>query len=100
MIYKIEFSPTAARDFKHLSTGIQQLLRETISSLADDPRPNGVKKLDTIGGYGCYRVRKGDYRIVYLVQDDKLIILVVAIGNRSEVYARFREAAQRAARKE
>ena len=52
--------------------------------LADDPRPPGATPL--VGPPGVLRVRTGDYRILYLVEDDRLIVLVVAVGRRREIY--------------
>ena len=55
-----------------------------MKSLQHDPRPSGVKKLG--GEDDLYRIREGDYRIIYTVQDKELIVLVVKIGDRKEVY--------------
>ncbi|MGA2401072.1 MAG: type II toxin-antitoxin system RelE/ParE family toxin [Syntrophobacteraceae bacterium] len=54
-----------------------------VRSLADDPRPAGVRKLT---GREAWRIRVGDYRIVYEIHDDALVLLVVAIGHRRDVY--------------
>lgn len=54
-------------------------------ALADNPRPHGVKRL-TNAEQGTYRVREGDYRIVYDIEDDVLLVLVVRVGHRREVY--------------
>ena len=56
--------------------------------MADNPRPQGSKKLG--GEDGLYRIRVGDYRIVYAIRDDILVVLVVRIGHRSEVYRKRR----------
>lgn len=58
------------------------LIRE-IESLASNPRPPGCKKLK---GHDLYRVRKGDWRIVYQVRDDQLIIVIIEVATRSNVY--------------
>jgi mRNA interferase RelE/StbE len=55
-----------------------------IDSLAANPRPQGVEKMK--GEKNLYRVRTGDYRILYTIEDRKLIVLVVKIGNRRDVY--------------
>ncbi|MEW6126657.1 MAG: type II toxin-antitoxin system RelE/ParE family toxin [Acidobacteriota bacterium] len=83
-VYKIEFSRKAERDFKNLEKSVQTRLKPKIDSLAKNPRPSGVKKLE--GEEDLYRVRVGDYRIIYQIQDDKLIVLVVKIGDRKEIY--------------
>lgn len=57
---------------------------ETIDSLATNPRPNGVKKLENFTN--SYRVRVGQYRIVYQIEDRQLIVEVVKVANRKEVY--------------
>lgn len=57
-----------------------------MESLAVNPRPHGTKKL--VGLDQLFRVRVGDYRIVYQIQDDKLVVLVVGIGHRKDVYRR------------
>lgn len=54
--------------------------------LAQEPRPSGAKKL--VGGEGEWRVRTGDYRIVYVINDDVLLVLVVAVDHRREIYQR------------
>ena len=56
------------------------------SSLADDPRPPGAEKLAGVGDK--YRIRQGNYRILYEIQDDILVVTVVKIGDRKEVYRR------------
>jgi len=55
-----------------------------IAALADDPRPAGVKMLQ--GQHGYYRIRSGDYRVIYMIEDDVLVVLVVKVGHRREVY--------------
>ncbi len=56
-----------------------------IAALAEDPRPAGVEKLS---GDDKYRIRQGDYRILYLIEDDMLVITIVRVGNRRDVYRR------------
>lgn len=86
MSYTIEFSRRAEREFKGLPKGVQLRLVPKIDSLADDPRPRGVKKLE--GEEELYRIRVGDYRVIYQVQDKALIVLVIKIADRKEVYRR------------
>jgi mRNA interferase RelE/StbE len=80
----ILFAPAALRQFRKLPAAIQRRLSPHIDALADDPRPPGVVKLS--GSADIYRVRVGDYRIVYEIQDVGLMILVLKIGNRRDVY--------------
>ncbi|MHB1343024.1 MAG: type II toxin-antitoxin system RelE family toxin [Thermoleophilia bacterium] len=63
--------------------------RDEIDGLIDDPRPHGCEKLS--GHEGLYRVRVGDHRVVYAVFDSVVLVLVLKIGNRAEVYERLRE---------
>jgi mRNA interferase RelE/StbE len=57
-----------------------------IDSLSKNPRPSGSEKLQ--GADGLYRVRQGDYRIIYTIKDATLVVVVITIGNRREVYRR------------
>jgi len=84
--YKIEFSRKAERQFKALTNQIQKRLKPKIDALAQKPRPRGVKKLE--GEDELYRVRVGDYRVIYQVRDNVLIVLVVSLGDRKEIYKR------------
>lgn len=72
------------RVFRRLPKPLLQRIREKISSLATDPRPPGCKKL--VGHDNLYRVRVGDWRISYAVEDDRLIVLVVEVAPRSGAY--------------
>lgn len=84
MLYQIEFSRQADRQFRSLPSQIRQRLRLRIDALAARPRPHGSEKLS--GYEQFYRIRVGDYRIVYAVEDDRLLVLVVKVGHRREVY--------------
>ena len=84
MLYQIEFSRQADRQFRNLPSQIQQRLKSRIDSLAATPRPHGSEKLS--GADQLYRIRVGDYRIVYAVEEDRLLILVVKVGHRREIY--------------
>ena len=63
---------------------LQQRLTQAIRSLGENPRPSGCVKLS--GEENLYRVRVGDYRIVYQIKDEQLFVLVVAVGHRREIY--------------
>jgi mRNA interferase RelE/StbE len=82
--YRIEFARKAARQFQDLPAAIQKRLKPKINALAQNPLPRGVKKLE--GEADLYRLRVGDYRIIYQVQDKALLILVVKLGDRKEIY--------------
>ena len=84
MTYAIEFKPSAFRQFESLSRDVQDRLRRKIESLSHTPRPHAVEKLE--GSENLYRIRIGDYRVIYEIQDNKLIVLVVKVGHRRDIY--------------
>jgi mRNA interferase RelE/StbE len=86
--HRVEFAPAAARDFAALPRSVQVRLRPRIDALADDPRPPGVEHL--AGGDDLYRIRVGDYRVVYSIEGDVLLVLVVRVGHRRDIYRRLR----------
>jgi mRNA interferase RelE/StbE len=82
--YTIEFRPAARRDLKALPREILQRISKKIDSLADAPRPPGVEKLS--GSEDSYRVRVGDYRILYEIRDEVLLVIIVRVRHRREAY--------------
>ncbi|HWM06064.1 MAG TPA: type II toxin-antitoxin system RelE/ParE family toxin [Actinophytocola sp.] len=84
--YTIEFRRSAEKQLGKLEGQIRARILRTIVTLADDPRPPGVKALT--GEIGLWRIRIGDYRVVYEINDTGLLILVVRIAHRSDVYRR------------
>ena len=84
MAYAIEFVPSARRELRKLPREVQLKLNERIDSLSSDPRPRGSRKLK--GSDELWRVRVSDYRIVYEVRDKVLLVLVVRVAHRREVY--------------
>lgn len=84
MAYRIEYKPSAEREFLALPKNVQRLVRPRIDALARDPRPPGSKKLR--GYVNRWRIRVGDYRVIYEVYDKDLLVLIVKIGHRSDVY--------------
>jgi mRNA interferase RelE/StbE len=80
----LNLSPLAERQFRKFSTFLQRRLKPHIDALANDPRPVGVAKV--AGEPNLYRVRVGDYRIVYYVWDRDEHILIAKIAHRREVY--------------
>jgi len=85
--YTIEVAPTAERQIKALPKSIRTQIGRRIDKLAADPRPHGVEKI--AGEENLYRIRSGDYRILYEINDQELLVLVVKIGDRKEVYRRL-----------
>ena len=83
--YTVTILPGALRAIQSLSRDLREQIRAKIDLLAEDPRPHGIKALQG-GQKGYLRLRVGDYRVIYRVEDDRLIVLVVAVGHRREVY--------------
>lgn len=84
----IEFAPAAERDLRGLPKPQREALVAIIRDLAWNPRPPGCK---AIAGYRRhYRLRIGDYRIVYELKEGRLVVLIVAVGHRGAVYRRLR----------
>jgi mRNA interferase RelE/StbE len=82
--HTIQFKESALRTLEGLNKPIRSRIARRIEALADQPRPADVKVLQ--GGDGDLRIRVGDYRIVYRVDGKKLIVLIIRIGHRREVY--------------
>lgn len=87
MTYRVELKPQADRQLQRLPQPVQIRIVRALRGLADNPRPRGVKKLAD-DAEDLYRIRVGDYRVVYQIQDDRLIVLVVRVGHRRDVYRR------------
>jgi mRNA interferase RelE/StbE len=84
MAYAVLVSPAARRDLKRIRGPSRRRIADAIENLADDPRPQGCTKL--AGEEEFYRLRIGDYRIIYQIEDDRLIVLVVRVGHRKDIY--------------
>lgn len=84
MAYTVEFKPAGARDLRAIPEPDRRRIRAKIDALAVNPRPPGVKALQ--GGEGYLHLRVGDYRIIYCILDRVLLVIVIPIGNRREVY--------------
>lgn len=82
--YKVELLPAAARDMRKLPAEAGNRIIRAMYALADDPRPPGVVKL--AGTDKLWRLRIGDYRLIYEIQDNRLVVLVVRVGHRRDVY--------------
>jgi mRNA interferase RelE/StbE len=83
-MYSIEFAKSVKKVLSKLPNDVVKKLLDAISKLADDARPNGCKKLESKGDF--YRIRVGNYRVIYEINDGELLILIVEIGNRKEIY--------------
>jgi mRNA interferase RelE/StbE len=84
--YELRFRPAALRQLRKLDSQIARRIKSTTETLRSEPRPPGVRALT--GQRGWLRIRVGDYRIVYEVRDSELVVLVIQIGHRSQVYDR------------
>jgi mRNA interferase RelE/StbE len=87
MTYSIELTPSAAKAIARVQKSNRLRIVGAIELLAVQPRPPGATMLRG-GEHGRWRVRVGDYRIVYAIEDDRLLVLVLRIAHRREVYDR------------
>jgi len=86
--YRVTLAPAAARQLRKQDPQIRRRLQAALDLLAVEPRPPAATRL--VGGSGEWRVRTGDYRIIYEIKDDELLVLVLQVGHRLEVYRRRR----------
>jgi len=80
--YRIEWKPSAARAFRKLPRQVQDRIRPRVDVLASNPRPDGVKKLE--GDENAWRIRVGEFRVVYEIHDAVLMVMVLRVANRRE----------------
>jgi len=83
--YAIKIKKNAQKSLAKISHPYQTKIIESIRNLSTEPRPSGCKKLV---GRDAWRIRIGDYRVIYEITDNELVILIVYIGHRREVYKR------------
>ena len=84
MTYRIALAPPAARQLRKFDPQIRRRIQAALELLAVEPRPPAATRL--VGGSGEWRVRTGDYRIVYEIHDDELLVLVLRVGHRRDIY--------------
>ena len=84
--YKIYFRKSAAKELRRLPYSTVQKVIKRIEALVIDPRPVGCEKLT---GQEFYRVRQGNYRLIYSIQDDELTVWVVKVSHRKDIYKRL-----------
>lgn len=82
-MYAVELVPSAARTLSKLEAAVRRRIVRRIDRLRQDPRRDAVKLR---GAEDIWRARVGDYRILYRVEDDRLVVLVISIGHRRDVY--------------
>jgi len=88
MTYKIKFSSRAARDFKKLAKTNRSMaikIKDAIAELAGEPRPRGGETL-TGTNPSLQRIRVGDFRVIYEIKENELLVWVVRLGDRQEIY--------------
>jgi len=83
MKYTVLIERYAQKQIMRLDKKAIPVIKSAIASLADNPRPNGYKKLK---GEDAYRIRVDDYRVIYEIDDGKIIVTVVSVGHRKDIY--------------
>jgi len=83
MIYSVFIERFAQKQILKLDKKVIPVIKSAIASLADNPRPYGYKKLK---GEDAYRIRVGDYRIIYEINDNEILVIVVSVGHRKNIY--------------
>jgi len=82
-VYKIELRRQAQRALDKLPKSDFQAVIDSVKGLAETPRPRGIEKVKSTG---LWRIRQGDYRIIYAIDDKKSLVTIVRIGHRREIY--------------
>lgn len=83
-MYKVEIKLSASKELRGLPLDVRERIGNRIDDLGKEPRPNGCEKLT--GTSSCYRIRVGDYRVVYEVEDARVVVIVIKVGHRRDVY--------------
>lgn len=82
--YSIQITPRARKDIRGLDRKTRRRINEAILSLAQNPRPLGVRKLK--GAEGLWRIRVGPYRVIYEIRDNKIVVIIVRVRHRRDAY--------------
>lgn len=82
--FAVEYDPEAVKELKKLDKPIARRIARTITQLADDPRPRGARPLK--GFPELWRLRVGDYQVIYTIRDAELLVLALRVAHRSTVY--------------
>jgi mRNA interferase RelE/StbE len=83
--YSVVFRKSVARDLRRIPNDDLRKILAAIEALSKEPRPAGIEKLS---GQEKYRVRQGRFRVIYEINDDKVIVIIVKVGHRKDVYRR------------
>lgn len=86
-MYNLRYKKSVLKELKELSNAIRKAIVKKIQSLANNPQPNGSVKLR--GASNLYRIRHTDYRIIYSIDSGELVIFVIKVAHRKEVYRDF-----------
>lgn len=86
MTYQVALSPSATRQLRKFDPAVRRRIQAVLELLAENPRPPAATRL--VGGAGEWRVRTGDYRVIYEIHEGQLLVLVLRVGHRREVYER------------
>jgi mRNA interferase RelE/StbE len=81
--YTVEILRSAQRRLKKITREARTAISVAIRDLAENPRPPGCKRLS---GRSAWRIRVGNYRVIYEIHGDRLLVLIVAIGDRKDIY--------------
>ena len=84
--YTVEITSVARRQIRHLSRSMRDRIISRLYALADNPRPPGVIKMKGRRRRDEYRIRVGNYRVIYQINDDMLVVLIVRVADRREAY--------------
>jgi mRNA interferase RelE/StbE len=82
--YRIDWKPSALKELRKLPSEAIGRIVSAVKALEENPLPSGSRKL--VGGRSSYRIREGDYRVIYTVTADILVIEIVKVGHRKDVY--------------
>lgn len=83
--YKVKFEKKYLKDIENIPKKARDKIVQSVHALASDPRPSGCKKIKGTKE-PLYRIRCGDYRVIYAVRDEVLLVLVIEAGHRKNVY--------------
>ena len=87
-MYRINYSPAAKRDLKRLPADVQDRVRDALDEIVDNPYEH-IKKLKTSSNSSIFAYRIGNYRVIMSIHDFEMIILVLEVGDRKNVYRKF-----------
>jgi mRNA interferase RelE/StbE len=85
-LYKVEWKRSAVKELRNFPRNAVERILKTVAQLSENPYPIGVRKL--VGSEHTYRIREGDYRVIYTITVSSLIVEVIRVGHRKDVYDR------------